>query len=178
MRKLIRLRQANRIFAELYTEFSMYIVGLDLNNKVLKCHLKYELSKELSRQLVSINFKDLTNHQLVQKCQTQDNLLHASAIQPRKITRYLQLPVKSNQQYISTHSQAVIPVITFKPAPPNANAIDLTCSKLTTKMKKYYQTEGLYFYCGQAGYQTFSCSIKPANKYIRAIQDTQDIPAA
>ena len=56
--------------------------------------------------------------------------------------------------------------------------MDLTPFKLTTEEKKCHRTEGLYFYCGQAGHQTFSYLIKPANRHVKAIQDTQDTPAA
>ena len=43
------------------------------------------LFEKLFHQLVSINLKDLTYHQLFQECQTQNNLLCAAAINTRKI---------------------------------------------------------------------------------------------
>ena len=90
----------------------------------------------------------------------------------------LQLYVKSSQRYNSTRHQVVILVITFKPATSDANAMDLTRSKLTVEEKKRCQTKELCFYCGQAGHQTFSCPLKPANTYVWAIQNTQDTSAA
>ena len=63
--KLIKLHQANRTFVEFFTEFSKYAGSLNFNDKALKCHLRYALSEELSRQLVSINLKDLSYQQLV-----------------------------------------------------------------------------------------------------------------
>ena len=77
--KLIRLCQANRTFFEFFTEFSKYAGRSNFNDKALKCHLRYALSEELSRQLVSINLKDLNYQQLVQECQTQDNQLRAAS---------------------------------------------------------------------------------------------------
>ena len=55
--------------------------------------------------------------------------------------------------------------------------MDLTSFKLTVKEKEYCQTEGLCFYYGQAGYQTFFCFIKLANKYVETILDIQDTSA-
>ena len=89
-----------------------------------------------------------------------------------------QPPIKFNQQHTLTRTQAVIPVITFKPATPDTNAIDLTRSKLTAKKKQCCRTEGLYFYCGQVCYQTFFGPIKLANKHVKTIQNIQDTPAA
>ena len=71
--KLIRLRQANRTFAEFFTKFSKYAGCSNFNDKALKCYLRCALSEELLRQLVSINLKDLSYQQLVQECQTQNN---------------------------------------------------------------------------------------------------------
>ena len=68
--KLIRLRQANKTFAEFFTKFNKYVRRSNFNDKALKCHLRCTFSEELSRQLVSINFKDLSYQQLVQECQT------------------------------------------------------------------------------------------------------------
>ena len=84
-RKLIGLCQANKTFAEFYTEFSKYTGRSEFNDKALKCHLRCAISEELSRQLVSTNLKDLSYLQLVQKCQTQDNLLHAAVANACKI---------------------------------------------------------------------------------------------
>ena len=103
--------------------------------------MRYAPSKKLSCQLVSINLEDLTYHQLVQKCQTQDNQLHAAIVKTCKITQRSQLPVKPSQQYIFTRSQAIIPVTTFKPATPNTNTINLRHSKLFTKEKEHCQME-------------------------------------
>ena len=58
--KLIKLHQANRTFVEFFTEFSKYARHADFNDKALRCHLCCALSEELSKQLVSINLKNLT----------------------------------------------------------------------------------------------------------------------
>ena len=68
--KLIELCQANKSFVESYIELSKYAAGWDFNNKALKYYLSYTLSEKLSCQLVSINLKNLTYHQLIQDCQT------------------------------------------------------------------------------------------------------------
>ena len=47
-RKLIGLRQANRTFAEFYTEFSKYARCPEFNDKALKCHLQCTISEKLS----------------------------------------------------------------------------------------------------------------------------------
>ena len=86
--------------------------------------------------------------------------------------------VKVNQQHTFTRTQAVILVISSKPATLDANAIDLTRFNLTAKEKECRRTKGLCFYYGQAGHQTFSCLIKPANWHVRTIQDIQHTPAA
>ena len=69
-RKLIGLCQANRTFAEFYTEFSKYARRSEFNDKALKCYLRCAILEELSCQLVSNNLKNLSYLQLVQKCQT------------------------------------------------------------------------------------------------------------
>ena len=58
--KLIRLCQANKIFADIFTEFNKYARRSNFNDKAFKCHLGCTLSEKLSRQLVSINLKDLS----------------------------------------------------------------------------------------------------------------------
>ena len=65
--KFIRLCQANKTFVEFIKEFNKYAGCLNFNDKALKCHLRCALSEELSRQQVSINFKDLNYQQLVQE---------------------------------------------------------------------------------------------------------------
>ena len=64
-RKLIRLRQAKKSFAKFYTKFSKYTIYFNFNDKILKFHLRCALSKKLFRQLVSINLKNFTYHNLV-----------------------------------------------------------------------------------------------------------------
>ena len=76
------------------------------------------------------------------------------------------------------HTQTIIPDTTSKPTPLNTNAMDLTCSKLAAKEKKCHHTESICFYYGQAGNQIFSCPIKLTNRYIKAIQNVQNTPAA
>ena len=95
--RLIRLRQANKFFAKFSTDFSKYAACSDFNDKALKCHLRCALSEELSCQLVSINLKDLTYHQLVQECQIQDKQLRAAAVNTCKIMPRPQPSVKFNQ---------------------------------------------------------------------------------
>ena len=80
-RKLIALRQANYFFAEFFTEFNQYALHTGFNNKTLKCHLQYTVSEELTKQLVSINLKDISYQKLVEECQLQDNQLHATFCQ-------------------------------------------------------------------------------------------------
>ena len=135
--KLIKLNRANRFFVEFYTKFSKYVACSDFNDKALKYHLKYALSEKLSRQLVSINLKDLTYYKLVQKCQTQNKQPCVAAVNTCKIMPRSQPPLKFNQQHTSTLTQNVILVITFKPATPGTNAIDLIHFKLTAKEKKH-----------------------------------------
>ena len=53
---------------------------------------------------------------------------------------------------------------------PDANAIDLTHSKLTVQERECCRTQGLCFYCGLAGHITLSCLSKPSGGQIRAIQ--------
>ena len=83
-------------FVKFYTEFNKYAACSDFNDKTLKCYLRCALSDDFSRQLVIINLKDLTYHQLVQECQTQDNQLHAATVNTCKIMLRPQPPVKFN----------------------------------------------------------------------------------
>ena len=163
--KLIRLCQANKTFAEFFTEFSKYAGHSNFNDKALKCHLRCALSKELSRQLVSINFKDLSYQQLVQECQTQDNQLKAASLNVRKTSPRFQPSVKPAK----TSSPAINLPAFFKPTTPDANAIDLTHSKLTSQEKERRRTLGLCFYCGLESHTTFTCPLKPTKAHVRTI---------
>ena len=131
--KLIGLHQANRTFAEFYTKFSKYARRSEFNDKALKCHLQCVISEELSCQLVSTNLKDLSYLQLVQKCQTQENQLCAPVTNARKTMPRPQLPTKPNQtqEPLPLPVQSTVPSTLPKHTMLDANAMDLTCSKLT-----------------------------------------------
>ena len=66
--------------------------------------------------------------------------------------------------------QSTIPSNLPKPAMPDANAMDLTRSKLTVQECERRHTQGLCFYCGLAGHITSSCPFKPSGRHIRTIQ--------
>ena len=153
--KLIRLCQANRTFAEFFTKFSKYAGCSNFNDKALKCHLRYALSKELSRQLVSINLKDFSYQQLVQECQTQDNQLRTASLNVCKTSSRFQPSVKP----ANTSSPAINLPAPSKPTTPDANAMDLTHSKLIPQEKERCCTLGLCFYCGLKGHTTFTCPL-------------------
>ena len=74
--------------------FSKYVERSNFKDKALKCHLRCALSEKLLKQLVSINFKDLSYQQLVQECQTQDNQLRAASLNVCKTSPRFQLSVK------------------------------------------------------------------------------------
>ena len=170
-RKLIGLCQANRTFAEYYTEFSKYAEHSEFNDKALKCHLRCVILEEFSCQLVSINFEDLSYLQLVQECQTQDNQLQAAVTNVRKIMPRSQLPTKPNQTRILSVVQSTVPFNLPKPAISDANAMDLTRSKLTVQERERCHTQGLCFYCDLPGHITSSCPFKPSGRHIRTIQE-------
>ena len=94
--------------------------------------MRYALSEELSRQLVSINLKNLSYQQLVQECQTQDNQLRAASLNVCKTSPLFQPSVKPAK----TLSPAINLLALFKPTTPDANAMNLTHSKLTPQEKK------------------------------------------
>ena len=54
---------------------------------------------------------------------------------------------------------------------PDANAMDLTCSKLTVQKRERCCTQGLCFYCGLAGHITSFCPSKLSGGHIRTIQE-------
>ena len=165
--KLIKLCQANRTFAEFFTKFNKYARCLNFNDKALKCHLRCALSKELSRRLVSINLKDLSYQQLVQQCQTQDNQLRAASLNVCKTSSRFQPSVK----LAKTLSPAINLPDPSKPTTPDANAMDLTHSKLTLQEKKRRCTLRLCFYCDLEGHTTFTCPLKPTKAHVRTIQE-------
>ena len=133
----------------------------------MKCHLRCALSEELSRQLVSINLKDLSYQQLVQKCQTQDNQLRAASFNVHKTSPRFQLLVKPPK----TSSLAINLPAPFKPTTPDANAMNLTHSKPTPQEKERCCTLGLCFYCGLEDHTTFTCPFKPTKAHVRTIQE-------
>ena len=165
--KLIRLRQANRTFVEFFTEFNKYAGCSNFNNKALKYHLRYAFSEELLRQLVSINLKDLSYQQLVQKCQTRDNQLRAASINVCKTSPRFQLSIK----LAKTSSPAINLHAPSKPITPDDNIMDLTHSKLTPQEKERRRILGLCFYCGLKGHTTFTCPLKPTKAHVRTIQE-------
>ena len=59
-----------------------------------------------------------------------------------------------------------------KPTTPDANAMDLTHSKLTLQEKERRCTLGLCFYCGLKGHTTFTCPSKTTKAHVRIIQET------
>ena len=61
-RKLIGLCQANKTFAEFYTEFSKYAGCSEFNNKALKCHLRCAISEELSCSWSAPTLKTLATY--------------------------------------------------------------------------------------------------------------------
>ena len=133
----------------------------------MKYHLRYALSNKLSRQLVSINLKDLSYQQLVQECQTQDNQLRAASLNVRKTSLHFQPLVKPAK----TSSPAINLPTSSEPTTPDANAMDLTHSKLTPQEKERHSTLGLCFYCGLEGHTNFTCSLKPTKAHVRTIQE-------
>ena len=159
------------MFAEFYTKFNKYAGRLEFNDKALKCHLRCAISAELFCQLVSTNPKNLSYLQLVQECQTQDNQLHAAVTNARKTMPRPQLPTMPNQTRSPSIVQGTIPSTSPKPAMPDANAMNLTRSKLTVQEHERCRTQGLCFYCGLAGHITSTCSSKPSNRHIRIIQE-------
>ena len=165
--KLIRLRQANRTFAEFFTEFNKYVRHSNFNDKALKCYLRCALSKKLSRQLVSINLKDFSYQQLVLKCQTQDNQLRAASFTVCKTSPRFQPSVKPAK----TLFLAINLPVPFKPTTPDANAMDLTHSKLTSQEKERRCTLELCFYYGLEGHTNFTYSLKPTKAHVRTIQE-------
>ena len=165
--KLIKLCQANRTFVKFFTEFSKYSGRSNFNDKALKCHLRCALSEELSRQLVSINLKDLSYQQLVQECQTQNNQLRAASLNVCKTSPHFQPSVKPAK----TSSPAINLPAPSKPITPDANAMDLTHSKLTPQKKKRCCTLRLCFYCGLEGHTTFTCPLKPTKAHVKTIQE-------
>ena len=170
-RKLIELRQANKTFAEFYTEFSKYAEHSEFYDKALKCHLRCAISEEFSCQLVSTNLKNLSYLQLVQECQMQDNQLRAAVTNASKTMPRPQLPTMPNQTCPLSIVQGTVPFILPKPAMPDANAVDLTRSKLTVQEREHCCTQGLCFYCGLAGHITSSCLFKPPDEHIKTIQE-------
>ena len=54
---------------------------------------------------------------------------------------------------------------------PDANAMDLTRSKLIVQERECRRTQGLCFHCGLAGHITSSCPFKPSDGHIRTIQE-------
>ena len=133
----------------------------------MECYLHYALSEELSRQLVSINLKDLTYQQLVQKCQTDDNQLKAASLNVCKTSPHFQPSVKPAR----TSPPAINLPAPFQPTTPDANAMDLTHSKLTLQGKVRRCTLGLCFYCGLEGHITFTCLSKLTKAHVRIIQE-------
>ena len=154
------------LFAEIFTKFNKYAGRSNFNDKALKYHLRYALSEELSRQLVSINLNDLSYQQLVQECQIQNNQLRAASLNVCKISPRFQPLVKP--------AKTLFPAINLpapsKPTTPDANAMDLTHSKLTSQEKKRCCTLGLCFYCGLEGHTTFTCPFKLTKAYVKTIQ--------
>ena len=165
--KLIRLRQANRTFAEIFTEFSKYAGCSNFNDKALKYYLHCTLSKELLRQLVNINFKDFSYQQLVQECQTQDNQLRAASLNVCKTSSRFQPSVKLAR----TSLPAINLPVPSKPTTPDANAMDLTHSKLIPQEKERHGTLRLCFYYSLEGHTTFTCPFKPTKAHVRTIQE-------
>ena len=165
--KLIRLRQANKTFAKFLTEFNKYARCPNFNDKALKYHLRYALSKVLSRQLVNINLKDFSYQQLVQECQTQDNQLRAASLNVCKISPRFQLLVKPARTSLPAFN---LPVPS-KPATLDANAMDLTHSKLISQEKKRHCTLGLCFYYSLKSHTTFTCPSKSTKAHVRIIQE-------
>ena len=165
--KLIRLRQANRTFAEFFTEFNKYARRSNFNDKALKYHLRCALSKKLSRQLVNINLKDFSYQQLVQEYQTQDNQLRAASLNVCKTSSCFQPSVKP--------AKTLLPAINLpvpsKPTTPDAYAMDLTHSKLIPQEKERRCTLGLCFYYGLKGHITFTCPSKPTKADVKIIQE-------
>ena len=133
--------QANRTFAKFFTEFSKYAKRSNFNDKALKCHSRCALSEKLSRQLVSINLKDLNYQQLVQECQTQDNQLRAASFNVCKTSPRFQPLVKPAK---TSFSAINIPA-SSKPTTSDANAMDLTHSKLTPQEKNAVAPWGFAF---------------------------------
>ena len=54
---------------------------------------------------------------------------------------------------------------------PDANAMNLTRSKLNFQEHEHCRTQGLCFYCGPAGHITLSYPPKPFGEHIRTIQE-------
>ncbi|KAI9754107.1 MAG: hypothetical protein M1815_005815 [Lichina confinis] len=52
-RKLIALRQTNRLFADFFTDFNRYAPRTGFNNKALKCHLRCAVFEKLAKQLAA-----------------------------------------------------------------------------------------------------------------------------
>ena len=139
----------------------------------MKCHLQCVISEELSCQLVSTNFKDLSYLQLVQKCQMQDNQLHAAVTNACKTMPRSQLPNKPNHTRVSLPlpDQSTLPPTLPMHTMPEANAMDLIRFKLTVQERGRCCTQGLCFHCGLASHITLSCSSKPSGEHIETIQE-------
>ena len=128
-RKLITLRQANCSFAEFFTEFNQYAPRTGFNNKALKCHLRYAISEELAKQLVSINLKNISYQKLVEEYQLQDNQLRATSANSHCPHQAPPTQASVLQSEASVLRPGFIKPA-FTPQPPSST-IDLSCSKLT-----------------------------------------------
>ena len=82
-----------------------------------------------------------------------------------------QLSTKLNQPHVPAIFQSIIPTTLPKAVMPDANAMDLTRSKLTVQERERCRTRGLCFYCGLAGHITSSCPSKPSGRHIKTIQE-------
>ena len=135
-RKLITLRQANCSFAKFFIEFNQYAPRTGFNNKALKYYLRYTVSEELAKQLVSINLKDISYQKLVEECQLQDNQLCATSANsccPRQAPP-TQASVPQSEALVLCPG-FIKPV--FTPQPPSPT-MDLSHSKLTPEEQEHH----------------------------------------
>ena len=157
-RKLIALRQANRSFAEFFTEFNQYTPRTGFNDKALKCHLQCAVSEELAKQLVSINLKDISYQKLVEECQLQDNQLCATSANSCRPRQAPPTQASVPQSGASVLRPGFIKPV-FMPQPPSPT-MDLSGSKLTPEEREHRRSKGLCFYCGNQGHVSTFCPVK------------------